>query len=62
MHTRLWVRTNIFCRDRNGAFSWLQKNRDYLIKQNDSFGINWRAKNLEKLLRIVQNVIDRKVS
>jgi hypothetical protein len=30
-----------------------------LISQNDSFGKNWGPKNLGKLLRILQNVIEK---
>jgi hypothetical protein len=35
------------------------KNRNQLITQNDSFGKNCGAKNLEILLRIFQNVIEK---
>jgi Iap family predicted aminopeptidase len=39
-------------------FSWLQKNRDS-ITQNDSFSKNWGANIFRKLLRILQNVIEK---
>jgi hypothetical protein len=35
------------------------KNRLELITQNDSFGKNYGAKDLGKLLRILQNVLEK---
>jgi hypothetical protein len=44
---------------------WAEQMKSYngntivLITQNDSFGKNWGAKNLGKLLRILKNVIEK---
>jgi Iap family predicted aminopeptidase len=45
-------------RNKQLKFSWLQKNRDS-ITQNDSFSKNWGPNIFRKLLRILQNVIEK---
>jgi hypothetical protein len=69
MYTRLWVGAKIFCCDTNGTFSkklhcyrknsYGYKKIETSITQNDSVGKNWGEKNLGKLLRILQNVIEK---
>jgi hypothetical protein len=66
IYTYLWVRAKIYCCDRKGALSKKIQRKNKVIKinilmvtNNGSFSKNWGAKNLGKLLRILQNVIEK---